>query len=127
MTAPRPADPVPAAAPPRRWRWLPPLALAIIGGVAGFRHVQATLPFVTLAPVMLALWLALVGAALGAVAGGIAILRDGPPPLPGNGHSDADVSRQALLGLAALLLVLLAVTLTGLSWWAHGTWPSFLR
>jgi len=127
VTAPRPTDPRPAAPPPRRWRWIAPLALALIGGALGFRHVQATLPFVTLAPVMLALWVAVIGAALGAVAGGIAILRDGPPPDPGNDEPDANVSRQALLGVAALLLVVLGVTLTGLSWWAHGTWPSFLR
>ena len=127
MTAPRPIGRDPAPPPRRRWRWIAPLALAVIGGVLGFRHVQSELPFVTLAPVMLALWVALVGAALGAVAGGIAVLRDGPPPTAGDESSDANVSRQALLGIAALLLVLLGVTLTGLSWWAHGTWPSFLR
>jgi len=124
----RSADPRPQR-PPRRWRWVAPLLLALAGAVLGFRHVQATLPFVTLAPVMLALWVALVGAALGAVAGGIAIVRDGPPGTGGDddGDGDAGASRQALLGLAALLLVVLGVTLTGLSWWAQGTWPSFLR
>ena len=126
MTPGPPAD-LPPEGPPRRWRWVAPLVLALAGAVLGFRHVQATLPFVTLAPVMLALWVALVGAALGAVAGGIAILRDGPQATAGNDDGDVSVSRQALLGLAALLLVVLGVTLTGLSWWAHGTWPSFLR
>lgn len=126
MTPGPPAD-LPPEGPPRRWRWVAPLVLALAGAVLGFRHVQATLPFVTLAPVMLALWVALVGAALGAVAGGIAIVRDGPPGTGGDDDGDAGASRQALLGLAALLLVVLGVTLTGLSWWAQGTWPSFLR